>query len=654
MKQAILVSLSAMCFLLADRSVGQVDWTGNLDTNWFTESSGDTNWAGNVLPALTDDVVIGFGNVELTSNAAGINSLDISGDLPDNTPFLQVFNQSTLVVTANSRVGGAAGLTGRLDITTSTLSPQTVFESTDLTVGLGVGAQGIVNLNGANVTISQELIVGEDGGTGNLSTSTGVDPTQRTNLSATRVLVGSGANANGEIHLTATDFVQQSYAVIGNGTGSSGVLTMEDVDATTGSYNVGYDATSFGSLSTTSTEWELTGYFRVGFEGTGEATFGPNSHLNIITNASYASVILGEKFGSDGVLRISASEDDSASLTTQNQINVGLSGKGELSIEGSASVSSAAGPSPTNSALILGNLPGSEGLLNISQEGVYEAANGSDVIIGYVGKGTADINSGGVLRARDMEIAREAGSEGEVFMTGGNGSLVELDRALFIGGSDTAAGGLARVEVLDDSLILVGEKIQLWKNDSVLSLVSSDESVFGGAVGVGIVEQAILTSGRLSVFEDGLLQGAGTLEGSLTVYNNGVVAPGNSPGILTVTETTKLEEGSILDIEIGGQLVGTEYDQLITDVLESDGGIIRVTLLGLYVPEWGSTFQIVNAGMIDLGTIFFDFTNASLDPGLSWSTDSFEINGSISVIPEPSVACLLGLGSLLFLRRKRA
>jgi hypothetical protein len=230
---------------------------------------------------------------------------------------------------------------------------------------------------------------------------------------------------------------------------------------------------------------------------------------------------------------------------------------------------------------------------------------------------------------------------------------MDLDRALYIGGSDTAQGGLGRVEVIEDSQILVGQKIQLWKSDSVISVIGGNQSVSGGAVGVGIVNQALLGSGVLSVFQDGILQGAGTLEGSLTVHNGGVVAPGNSSGILTVTETTNLETGAILDIEIGGQLVGTGFDQLVTDTFESDGGTIRVTLFGLYVPAFGHSFQIVNAGTIDLASLLFDFTNAPLSPGLTWSTDSFEVNGIISVIPEPSVVCFLGLGSLLFLRRQR-
>ncbi len=652
MKKAFLLIAASFNVLFSGSAFSQVKWEGDLDTNWFTDLSGDTNWSGNTIPSLADDAVIGFGNVQLTSESAMINSLDISGNVPDNTPLLAVFNEASLVVTTDTLVGNSAGMTGQMDLTTPNLNTPTVFESTNLTVGRGVGAQGFVNLSGADFTVSENLVVGEDAGTGSLFSSTGMDMIQRSSISANRALVGVGENSDGTIDLTSTDYTQSSYAVVGYGAGSLGAFNMTDVDATTGSFNVGFDASSFGSMSTTFTDWTLTGFFRIAYEGTGEVTLGSESNVHVITNGDFSSVVIGQEIGSDGSLEVSAFGDGSSSLIADNQITVGLSGKGELSIAGSASVSSGPGQSPTNSALILGNLAGSEGLLNISQMGSYQADAGSDVIIGFLGKARADITSGGVLQAHDMEVARSTGSEGEVFLSG-DGSLVELDGGLFVGGSDTAAGGLARVEVLEDSRILVGEKIQLWEEDSVIAVVSTDEMVLGGAVGVGIVNQTLLASGALSVFEDGMLQGAGTLEGSLNVYSGGIVAPGNSPGILTVTETTRLEQDSILDIEIGGLLVGTEYDQLATGILESDGGIIRVTLVGLFVPAWGNTFQIVDAGLLDLGAIFFDFTNAPLDPELSWSLDSFEIDGSISVIPEPSVVCLLGLGSLLFLRRKR-
>jgi T5SS/PEP-CTERM-associated repeat protein len=652
MKRPLYVTIAAAWLLFSNAANCQVGWEGDLDTNWSTDVAGDTNWSGNVIPAAPDDVVIGFGNVDLTSANATINSLDVSGNVVGNTPLLEVASPASLLVTTSTLVGGAAGLTGQLDVTTAALSPQTIFQSASLTVGRGLAAQGLVNLTGANFTVSGNLTVGENAGTGNFSSSTGVDPTQRSNVSTGRVFVGRGENSKGEVHLVSTDYVQTISATVGFGLNATASFDMTDVTATTGSFNAGFSASSSGSISTTDTDWTLNGFLRIGYDGSGQVTLGSGSHVTVNTTTDSASVMIGERTGSNGYLEVSASGNGSSSLTANKQITVGYAGNGELFISGNTTVSSGPGASPTNSALILGNL-NSEGILTISNQGRYEAAAGSDAIIGFVGKGTANINSGGVFSARDMEVARETGSEGNVFVSGGNGSQIELDRALYIGGSDTAQGGLAKVEVIEDSRILVGEKIQLWKSDSTLSLVSSNPAVSGGAVGVGVVDQALLTSGMLSVFQDGLLQGAGTLEGSLTVYNGGIVAPGNSSGILTVTETTTLETGSILDIGIGGQVLGSEYDQLVTDTFESNGGTIRVTLVGLYVPSFGHSFQIVNAGTFDLAGIFFNFSSAPLTPGLSWDTDAFALNGTISVIPEPSVAGLLGLGSLLFLRRQR-
>ena len=59
----------------------------------------------------------------------------------------------------------------------------------------------------------------------------------------------------------------------------------------------------------------------------------------------------------------------------------------------------------------------------------------------------------------------------------------------------------------------------------------------------------------------GVLGGDGTVTASVA-NNFGSVAPGVSPGILTITGTYTQASTASLDIEIGGTTVGTQYDRL--------------------------------------------------------------------------------------------
>jgi len=57
------------------------------------------------------------------------------------------------------------------------------------------------------------------------------------------------------------------------------------------------------------------------------------------------------------------------------------------------------------------------------------------------------------------------------------------------------------------------------------------------------------------------LSGNGTIEG--TVNNNGgTVAPGTSPGVLSVIGNYNQNTAGVLNMEIGGPTLGLQYDQL--------------------------------------------------------------------------------------------
>ncbi|HEY0139841.1 MAG TPA: hypothetical protein VGF48_03035 [Thermoanaerobaculia bacterium] len=89
----------------------------------------------------------------------------------------------------------------------------------------------------------------------------------------------------------------------------------------------------------------------------------------------------------------------------------------------------------------------------------------------------------------------------------------------------------------------------------------------------------------------GLLRGTGTI--TAAVNNSGTVAPGTSPGTLTITGLYTQTSSGTLAMEIGGTTAGTQYDQLVLSQTPVLDGTVDVTLFGGFTPSEGQTFDLV-------------------------------------------------------------
>ncbi len=165
----------------------------------------------------------------------------------------------------------------------------------------------------------------------------------------------------------------------------------------------------------------------------------------------------------------------------------------------------------------------------------------------------------------------------------------------------------------------------------------------------------------------GMLQGSGTIQSSVIAgAGSNTIAPGLSPGTLTINGSLTLSGTSTLAMEIGGLTQGAVLNGY--DYLDVNGVL---TLAGLLDLDFIDTFEnsVSGADLFYLATadsdILGSFSNVASGSRLGTnSIHSFEVwygtgspyganNLVITGAPEPSRALLLLLGLLGLLMRRR-
>ena len=222
----------------------------------------------------------------------------------------------------------------------------------------------------------------------------------------------------------------------------------------------------------------------------------------------------------------------------------------------------------------------------------------------------------------------------------GNGAYGGTDiGSLEGGGTVILSGSELRTGSLNASTIISGPLVDLpgFNPNGRLTKVGTGTLTLGGnntytgltKVNAGTLAVNGTVAGNVEVNSGGTLKGVGSIGGTVTVNASGMLAPGASPGSLTVGGLT-LSPMSTLIMELAGSSPGSGYDQIISSGVFTLSGTLQVNLLNSFAPASGQSFNL-----FDWGNVSGSFNTLSLPTltgGLSWSTSQLYTAGILSVV----------------------
>ena len=392
---------------------------------------------------------------------------------------------------------------------------------------------------------------------------------------------------------------------------------------------------------------------------------GNNSSLTIGSDASGAIVINNNLQMDEAQIRFNSSSG--GSLTVNGLIGPapGRASFSELLVtRGSVYFTN-----PTNDFnATMGIIGGRLVVANIADAGVASAIGvGSKIRLGNAGSsGTFEYTGGAASTDRQLVIGGGESSTthtgGGTIASSGTGAMTFTAdafispqtthiaaRTLTLRGTYTGAPNVIE-GVIADNNTAGGGIINIAKNDAGTWQLDGANTYSGTTLisgGTLLVNGTHTGGGQYTVASGATLGGTGLIDAAIGVLNGGIVAPGNSPGILTVGGNFTFSSTSTGLFELGGTGRGTQYDALVVEeTLTLDGDIV-VTLFSGFNPSAGDSFDLLDWGsLIDNG---YNLVLPGLDAGLAWETSGFGTEGTLLVIPEPSTVGLLGLGAVVML-----
>ncbi len=625
---------------------GNVTFTNvNSAQQYQLESLGGIGPAGNFNPVTVQGSTLTLNGMHLlargTVNLTQGGVLNINGLHP-----------------AGSRLTVAGSGSLSLDGTLNVSGPNAVVTSVNSRLGWTSTTHATVSGAGARWDNSNDLIVGAGWANGNTGT---LDVLAGGVVTSTDTTIGEDAGpffrASGVVNVSGTGSWLASSSDVMVGEEGIGALTVSDgglVTCTSGI--IGYQATASGTATVTgdNSRWLVSDALGVGGDGSAALEILNGGRVSVGTGGSTS-------IGSRGVVRISGQDSRfEFGQTTLAEFNR-ISGSG-------------------------GSLAGV-----MENVGYTAASTFTTSISPYVNVDDVRVvNSGTLYGNGSIRFGLNNTASGEVETSAG-------ERMRFAGSGNTNAGeinnfgGQVRfVQGLynDYGGIVTGRGQFIadggWNNNGVMAFSAGITDVLGDVVNQegamivttgnatttfhddvvnGVAGEIRTSLGSSTVFL-GALSGSGNFTGLGTVFMEGDLRPGNSPGSMSFGGDLVLSESASLLVELGG-LNPVDFDQLFVDGdLFLGDSQLDVALWDGFALSSGMQFLIadVNGGLfgqfsgLGEGSLVGNFSGTDLFITYNGFGGNEGVGLYTSAVPEPSALALIGVASVFgmaYRRRRR-
>ena len=195
------------------------------------------------------------------------------------------------------------------------------------------------------------------------------------------------------------------------------------------------------------------------------------------------------------------------------------------------------------------------------------------------GASAATLVEGGQFLALNYKAGSNSGVVGNLMTLDNGGTVVANGAAITHNVALTGTGGVFNTTANTTVSGAIGGTGGLWKNNTGTLTLTGVNTYTGNTnveAGKLVVNGSLASSVR--ILKNGTLGGTLSIAGNLT--NLGILAPGNSPG--TVTVNGNYFEAGTLDIEVWGLTAGTQHDQVVVSGTATfqAGSNLKVTKTG--------------------------------------------------------------------------
>ncbi|MFN7965043.1 MAG: hypothetical protein U0V87_05075 [Acidobacteriota bacterium] len=532
-------------------------WNSTASGNW-----GDaTKWTPSGVPTATDDVVITLaGTYTVTLNVSSqVASLTLGGSS----------GTQTLSMSANTlTLDGASSVTsfGAL-----TQNGGTIAGAGTLVINGPFTWGGGAHTGTGTTTVNSALTV-SGGGNHDISSSRTFNTTATTTWSATGgVRIGSGAVVNNTGTWDSQNTNTMSNPFGGTATFNNSGVFKKSVG--TGNTTIASSLTAFNNSGTVQAQsgtiiLQPNGTHSGGFNGAGGTVqFALGTH-DLNAGASLAGAI----------------QLMSGTLNLNTPISTATFNQSGGTLQGAATFTTTGLYTWTAGAMAGAGITNANGGMAIS--GIGKEVKGGRTLNNtatatYTGSGSLGVEGGSAINNSGMWDCQS--DHLYTFVNGTRGLFNNLATGTF----KKSAG--------------IGEtNMSLQMRNSGAIEVLSGRLIFtnGSASFIQTAGSTTLNGGDMDTttpadFQGGTFTGVGSLTASLT--NSARVAPGLQIGTLTIQQAYTQSAAGALDIQVGGLIAGTEYDQLkLTGVSAATlSGTLNVSLANGFIPPELSTYSIM-------------------------------------------------------------